>query len=102
MDEAPPITDGAFFLSCEQDGSVPSITDEDIAMFWRHAPATLAGRLLHVGRLWWDATRKERRRAAPSVDYLNDHLRRDVGLPPEDRSARDRDGYPANWPWQRF
>lgn len=69
-------------------------------MFWRHAPATLAGRLLHVGRLWWDAVREEHTRAAPSLDRLNDHLRRDVGLPPEGGSARDR--YPLNWPWQRF
>jgi hypothetical protein len=70
-------------------------------MFWRHAPVTLAGRLLHVGRLWWDAAREERTRVAPSLDRLNDHLRRDVGLPEGD-SAHDRDGYPLNWPWQRF
>jgi hypothetical protein len=58
--------------------------------------------LLHVGRRGWDAAREERARPAPSLDRLNDHLRRDVGLPPDGGSARERDGYPLNWPWQRF
>lgn len=61
----------------------------------RRAPAALAGRLLNLVQLWWRA-RPADGAAAPRLDFLNDHLRRDVGLEP--RSPR----YPLDWPWQRF
>ena len=61
----------------------------------RRAPANLAGRLLHLVQLWWNA-RSPDGTAAPRLDLLNDHLRRDVGLDPHPRH------HPLDWPWQRF
>ena len=96
--EAPPITDGAFFLALNMRSPRHDSRDEDSVMIERHAAAVLAGRILELARLFWKAPAPRRPRRQ-SADDLSDRLRRDIGLLPDERPA---ERYPLNWPWQRL